>query len=190
MKKLVVLLLMIFALTCPASGARSPVNVQATRKQQVPAWLRREHHYEEASWNRSMEEMEREFHTEDPDPEEVELLAIAIYSEAGADVISDDTRRMVGDVILNRVADPRYPNTIAGVLTQRSQYGRFYWTGIIWPPRAQSAGEAHAVDRAREIARQLLAGTHSSLYGEGYIYQAEFQQGRDQVQSDGIWFGR
>ena len=38
---------------------------------------------------------------------ELELLACVIYCEAGSDSISDETRRMVGEVVLNRVADPR-----------------------------------------------------------------------------------
>lgn len=120
----------------------------------------------------------------------VEMLACVIYCEAGADSISDDTRRMVGDVVLNRVEDSRFPDTIEGVLTQRAQYGRFHWTGIVWPSRADSDAESAAVDRAYRIARELLTGTHSDLYGEGYIWQAEFRQGKDQVYSDGIWFGR
>ena len=120
----------------------------------------------------------------------VELLACAIYCEAGADSISDDTRRMVGDVILNRVDDPRFPDPVEGVLTQRAQYGRFHWTGVVWPARASRDGESHAVDRAYRIARELLGGEHSALYGEGYIYQAEFRQGSGVIMSDGIYFGR
>ena len=120
----------------------------------------------------------------------VEMLACVIYCEAGADYISDDTRRMVGDVVLNRVEDERFPGTVEGVLTQRAQYGRFYWTGVVWPQRADSDAESAAVDCAYRIARELLTGTHSDLYGKGYIYQAEFKQGKDQVYSDGIWFGR
>ena len=121
---------------------------------------------------------------------ELELLTCVIYCEAGSDAISDETRRMVGDVVLNRVNDSRFPDTILGVLTQRQQYGRFHWTGVVYPDRAQNASEAHAVARARDIARELLEGRHSSLYGEGYIWQAEFKQGSGCVQSDGIWFGR
>lgn len=124
------------------------------------------------------------------DERDVELLAIIIYAEAGADYIADETRYMVGDVVLNRVADSRYPDSIEEVLTQKSQYGRFYWTGVVWPDRASKSSEAHAVERAREIARDLLSGNHSELYGNGYVYQAEFRQGKDNIDSDGIIFGR
>ena len=127
---------------------------------------------------------------EDPDPDEAEWLAIAIYNEAGSDSISDETRRMVGDVILNRVNDDRFPDSIYGVLTQRAQYGRFFWTGIVWPSRAQNASESNAVSRARDIATDLLKGNHSKLYGEGYIWQSEHKQSQDSFKQDGIWFGR
>lgn len=127
----------------------------------------------------------------EPDPQEVEYLAIVIFCEAGADAQSDETRYMVGDVVLNRVADSRYPDTIYKVLTQKAQYGRFYWTGIIWPERASYKGNAHAVERAREIAYNLLTDTrHSDLWGKGYIYQDCRIQGKDNIWSDGICFGR
>lgn len=121
---------------------------------------------------------------------ELEMLACVIYQEAGGDAASDECRYMVGDIVLNRIADDRYPNTMEGVLTEKFQYGAFYWTGIRWPDRAYSTGEAAAVQRAYEIALALLEGTHSKLYGAGYIFQAEFVQGIDVVYKDGLYFGR
>lgn len=118
------------------------------------------------------------------------MLACAIYCEAGGDACSDLCRYYVGDVILNRVNDPRFPDTIEGVLTQKSQYGRFYWTGIVWPERANYPGEAAAVARAYDTARALLSGERSELYGAGYIWQAEFTQGTDVIYLDGTYFGR
>ena len=126
----------------------------------------------------------------EPDPSTVEMLACGIYSEAGGDACSDLCRKYVGDVMLNRVDDPRYPDTLEGVLLQEGQYGRFCWTGIIWPDRATEPGEAAAVERAYRIARELLDGEHSEFYGAGYIYQAEFEQGKDVIYLDGIYFGR
>lgn len=125
------------------------------------------------------------------DESEVEYLACAIYCEVGADYIADETRYMVGDVILNRVADPRFPDTIEGVLTQKRQYGRFYWTGIVWPSKASSEKEKAAVERAYQTARDLLSDTrHSILYGDGYVFQSENHQSKDEFYADGIWFGR
>lgn len=124
------------------------------------------------------------------DPEELEMLACVIFQEAGGDSHCDECRRRVADVVLNRVNDSRFPDTMYEVLTSRNQYGRFYWTGIVWPERAKNPGEAHAVERAYRIAEEVLSGHHSDLYGEGYIWQAEFKQGSEQIYHCGHYFGR
>lgn len=124
------------------------------------------------------------------DPDEVEMLAIIIYQEAGDNGCCDECRKRVADVVLNRIADPRYPDTMYEVITQRAQYGRLYWTGIKWPDRAKYAVEAEAVERARETAKAVLSGEHSELYGEGYIYQSEHKQSNDGFYHCGHWFCR
>lgn len=124
------------------------------------------------------------------DQDKLEMLACVIYQEAGSDFCCDECRRRVADVVLNRVEDSRFPNTIEDVLTAERQYGRFHWTGVVWPDRANNPGEAHAVDRAYKIAEEVLRGQHSDLYGNGYIWQAEFEQGSDVVECCGIYFGR
>ena len=131
---------------------------------------------------------------EEPEPElyterELELLAITIYCEAGSDSITNETRRMVGEVVLNRVADERYPDTIEAVLTQRGQYGRFHYTGVVWPARAGRSVEAHAVERAYECARTVFEAER--LLPTDTIYQAGFRQGREcVVHVPGFYFCR
>ena len=45
------------------------------------------------------------------------------------------------------------------------QYGRYYWTGVVWPDRAENPGEAHAVARAWETARDVpVSYTHLDVY--------------------------
>lgn len=127
---------------------------------------------------------------EEPDSDQVEKLACVIYQEAGGDACSDLCRMYVGDVVLNRVEDPRFPDTLEGVLTAPGQYGRFSKTGIVWPSRSSNPGEEHAVQRAYDIARALLSGEHSELWGLGYIWQAEFPQGTDVIYETGLYFGR
>ena len=56
----------------------------------------------------------------------LELLAICVQAEAGNQPLAG--RRMVVDVILNRVDDPDFPDTIEGVITQRYQFSS-YWDG-------------------------------------------------------------
>lgn len=121
--------------------------------------------------------------------EELEMLAIVIYQEVGSDACSNESRLMVGTVVMNRVASDRYPNTLYEVLTQEAQYGRLHWTGIVWPERASKPGEAHAVERAYEIAERILLGERA--LPEDVIYQAEFVQGTEVVAyQDGMYFCR
>lgn len=120
---------------------------------------------------------------------EWEILAIIIYQEAGGDAASDDTRIKVGEVFLNRVNDPRFPDTFEEVATGKGQYGELYWTGIKWPDRAQYPGEAHAVERAWEIAERVLNGERTMP--DGVIWQAEFPQGSEIIAiQDGHYFCR
>lgn len=120
---------------------------------------------------------------------ELEQLAITIYNEAGADFCSDSTRMMVGTVVMNRVADSRYPNSIEEVLLQKSQYSDFSWNGIRWPERASKDVEAHAVARAYDCALRILEGER--VLPADVIYQAEFEQGTEVVaHQDGMYFCR
>jgi hypothetical protein len=121
--------------------------------------------------------------------EELETLAIIIYQEAGGDACSDETRSMVGTVVMNRVASDHFPDTIQEVATQERQYGRLYWTGLVWPERANNPGEAHAVQRAYDCARAILEGERA--LPEDVIWQAEFPQGTEIVaHQDGLYFCR
>lgn len=121
--------------------------------------------------------------------EELEILAIIIYQEAGANAISDETRLMVGNVFLNRVYSDGFPDTFREVALQARQYGTLHWTGIRWPERAQDAAEEQAVQRAYDIAKRLLDGER--VLDEDVVWQAEFQQGTEVVAySDGIYFCR
>lgn len=125
-----------------------------------------------------------------PPKTELQMLACVIYQEVGGSAHCDECRRRVADVVLNRIADSRYPNTMRGVLTQKSQYGRMHWTGVVWPSRATKSAEKKSVERAYKIAAEVMNGQHSALYGNGYIYQAGFRQGKDNIYCCGHYFGR
>ena len=119
--------------------------------------------------------------------EELEILALIVYQEAGGDKVSDDTRRLVAQVFLNRVKDSRFPDSFYEVATAERQYGRLYWTGIVWPDRASSQAEAHAVERAYKIAQEVLE-SDEPICPEGVIFQAEFVQGDIYAEQDGMYF--
>ena len=119
--------------------------------------------------------------------EELEILALIVYQEAGEDRVSDDTRRLVAQVFLNRVNDSRFPDSFYEVATAERQYGRLYWTGIVWPDRASSQVEAHAVERAYKIAQEVLE-SDDPVCPEGVIFQAEFVQGDIYAEQDDMYF--
>lgn len=50
------------------------------------------------------------------------LLAKIIYAEAGSEWLPDEWKMCVGEVVLNRVASPEFPDTIPEVLAQPGQY--------------------------------------------------------------------
>lgn len=121
--------------------------------------------------------------------EELELLALVIFQEAGGDNCSDETRLMVGCVVLNRVEDSRFPDTIYEVVTQKGQYGSLYWTGAVWPARASWEGEQEAVGRSYAIAERVLDGER--ILPADAVWQAEFPQGTEIIAySDGMYFCR
>lgn len=58
--------------------------------------------------------------------EELDLLARVIWCEAGSNWLTDEHQRAVASVVINRVNDPRFPNTIKEVVYQKGQYGCVY----------------------------------------------------------------
>ena len=70
----------------------------------------------------------------------------------------------VGEVVLNRVASPEFPNSIAAVISQPRQYGNLAYSSL--RPSARCAG----------LAVRLLEGER--VLGEpSVVYQANFVQG-------------
>jgi N-acetylmuramoyl-L-alanine amidase len=51
---------------------------------------------------------------------DLQLLACLVHAEAGNQDMTG--KRLVVDTVLNRVADPRFPNTISGVIYEKNQF--------------------------------------------------------------------
>ena len=94
------------------------------------------------------------------------LLAKVIYAEAGSDFLSDEWKMCVGEVVLNRVASPEFPNTIYDVVYQQGQYqgARSGYIASLTPS-----------ERCIDIAKRLLDGER--IMEPSVVFQANFKQG-------------
>jgi len=91
------------------------------------------------------------------------ILSHIISAEAGN--CSEDMMLSVGSVVLNRVADERFPDTIEEVVFQQGQYSPT-WNGAYYQEPTESA---------QKVAEQLL--TEGSQIDASVVWQAEFPQG-------------
>ena len=92
------------------------------------------------------------------------LLARVIYSEAGSDWLSDEWKMAVGEVVLNRVASPEFPNSIYEVVAQPRQYGNLAYCSL------------RPSERCAYLAVRLLAGARV-LDEPSVVFQANVVQG-------------
>ncbi|MCQ4023102.1 MULTISPECIES: Ig-like domain-containing protein [unclassified Ruminococcus] len=100
-------------------------------------------------------------------------LAAVIWQESGSYWLSDRCQLMVGNVVLNRVASSRFPNTIRGCLQSPGQYGPMAWNISI--PSGSNSIEKKAIERCFKNAKKLLEG-HREL-PSNVVFQANFPQG-------------
>lgn len=91
------------------------------------------------------------------------VLSHIISAESGN--CSEDMMIAVGSVVLNRVSDERFPNTIEEVVFQPGQYSPT-WNGAYY---------AEPTEEAVEVAEMLL--TDGSQIDASVVWQAEFVQG-------------
>lgn len=97
------------------------------------------------------------------DPGELYLLAHLLCGEVQTGSL--ETQIAVGSVVLNRVADQSYPDTLKGVIYQRGQYA-CTWDGNF---------DRTPTERNWAVARYLLE--NGSQIPENVVYQAQFKQG-------------
>ena len=110
--------------------------------------------------------------------DELYCLAVAIYNEAGSNSCTDQQREYVGYVILNRVNDSRFPNTIRGVLEQPGQYEGLGTKGVSFAKRASNSTESKALERAWSTAQKVLENRNNIPIPSNVVFQAEFKQGK------------
>lgn len=112
------------------------------------------------------------------DESKVYMLAHLIGGEAGADWCTDELQLMVGSVVLNRMADERFPNEMYDVIFQKGQYSTT-WNG---------AYEKEPSERTVANARFLLE--NGPTIPSDVVWQANFPQKETYKIVQGVYFGR
>ena len=108
---------------------------------------------------------------------ELQILTNAIYCESGH--TEDALRLDVGSVIMNRINDSRFPNTIYDVLTQKGQYRYWYVTQDCtnWCKQQDSYYETDYYSMCENAAKQILMG--NTTLDSKTVWQANFKQGNN-----------
>lgn len=70
------------------------------------------------------------------------LLANCVANEYGSDWVSIYDKACVVAVVMNRVHNDSWPNTIEGVLTQKDQFTGYWACGYYWDKTTQSCKDA------------------------------------------------
>ena len=97
--------------------------------------------------------------------EDLYVLSHIISAEAGN--CSDTMMMYVGSVVLNRVADERFPDSIEEVVFQDNP--------VQYSPTVNGAYYAEPTEEACEVAKTLLE--EGSAIDSSVVWQAEFPQG-------------
>ena len=100
---------------------------------------------------------------------DLDLLARVVNAEAGSSWITDEHQRAVASVVLNRVKDNRFPNTIKEVVYQRGQYS------CVWNGAINRTSSQRAINNARYVLENGVTIPNN------VIFQAQFKQG------NGVW---
>ena len=135
--------------------------------------------------------------TEEPQEEALvvntdETLALAMGIDAvvssipGGEHSTDVTLIMVGNVVMNRTNDSRFPATVEEVLCQPMQFSCFGETGLKWVGKAASDEAFKA--RVMKAAERVIDGER--LLSQSVVYVSSSRQGAVEAQLDGLYFCR
>ena len=87
-------------------------------------------------------------------------LALAIYHEGRGENLTG--QRAVASVVLNRVQDPRYPDTVCGVVWEPKQFS-FTHDG-----KPEKMYEVEAREKAMQVAEEALQGNGLNITSTHY----------------------
>lgn len=97
--------------------------------------------------------------------DDFDLIARVIHSEAGSYWLPMNWKMAVGEVVLNRVASPEFPNTVHGVVYQPGQYASASYFARMQPTQADT------------VAAARLANGERIFNHPAVVFQANFRQG-------------
>lgn len=111
--------------------------------------------------------------------EDIRILTTTVFHEAGH--TTEQPRQYVAQVVLNRVEDSRFPDTVKGVITQPGQYSTKYAT-------VEAANAIQATDSKNGTYYYGICedSVKAAMMGQvempsNVLYQANFSQGK------GVW---
>lgn len=111
--------------------------------------------------------------------EDIRILTTTVFHEAGH--TTEQLRQYVAQVVLNRVEDSRFPDTVKGVITQPGQYSTKYAT-------VEAANAIQATDSRNGTYYYGICedSVKAAMMGQvempsNVLYQANFSQGK------GVW---
>ncbi len=111
--------------------------------------------------------------------EDIRILTTTVFHEAGH--TTEQLRQYVAQVVLNRVEDSRFPDTVKGVITQPGQYSTKYAT-------VEAANAIQATDSKNATYYYGICedSVKAAMMGQvempsNVLYQANFSQGK------GVW---
>ena len=111
--------------------------------------------------------------------EDIRILTTTVFHEAGH--TAEQLRQYVAQVVLNRVEDSRFPDTVKGVITQPGQYSTKYAT-------VEAANAIQATDSKNGTYYYGICedSVKAAMMGQvempsNVLYQANFSQGK------GVW---
>lgn len=122
--------------------------------------------------------------------EELDLLARLIYSEGGN--TSYDTQLMIGSVVMNRVDDPNFPDTIREVIYQDNQFSVTFIRidGVVMidrPASEESKQAALEILTYGSILPQKVQVFYLSSITSGWVASREPYKKSDNVQFSYIY---
>lgn len=111
--------------------------------------------------------------------EDIRILTTTVFHEAGH--TTEQLRQYVAQVVLNRVEDSRFPDTVKGVITQPGQYSTKY-------AKVEAANAIQATDSKNGTYYYGICedSVKAAMMGQvempsNVLYQANFSQGK------GVW---